>query len=292
MDGFLSLLGTLLFLGVFLLPGWIALARRRSDTLAIFLVTIFFSWTFIGWVIALVWAMWSWGSTHTNLESNSREIASGTSRGKEWGGPLGRWQTSSAPAPTVEVATQRARQGLVRVLQSRAENLTGEGIAEPPVVSPPRGEERRIEDVTAEELLSEQVAPVASPPQPDPATNAPSGIGTTARDGAWEVTLSRFGPYEEIVGQPPSDTSRTLLVAEFRITNRQRFTGTLTTSSVTLEDSRGRSTSASGQTASIEKGFWLTWLQSGQTAEHRALFELERDASPAAITITGLRFAL
>jgi hypothetical protein len=117
-------------------------------------------------------------------------------------------------------------------------------------------------------------------------------VGETARSAAWEVTLKRYGTYEEIVGQPPSDTSRKLVVAEFEIANLQRFTGTLTTSSVALKEGEGHPISPSGQTTSVEKGFWLTWLQSGQRAEHRAVFELDPDVGPRTLTIMGLSFAL
>jgi hypothetical protein len=61
---------------------------------------------------------------------------------------------------------------------------------------------------------------------------------------------------------------------------------------VAIDDGSGRPTPASGQTASVEKGFWLTWPQSGQRAEHRAVFELDPDAKPTTLTIMGLRFAL
>jgi hypothetical protein len=152
----------------------------------------------------------------------------------------------------------------------------GADIAPSPPPSPPLGE--RV-----------PVLPSSSPPR---APNALPGVGETARNANWEVTLKRYGPYEEIVGQPPTGTMQMLVVAEFEIANLQRFTGTLTTNSVSIADDTGRSIAASGQTASVEKGFWLTWLQSGQHAEHRAVFELDPDAKPATLTIMGLRFGL
>jgi hypothetical protein len=39
------------------LPGIIATRRHHRSALAIWLVNIFFGWTLIGWVIALVWAL-------------------------------------------------------------------------------------------------------------------------------------------------------------------------------------------------------------------------------------------
>lgn len=44
-------------LALYFLPTIIALARRRHNTLAIFLLNFFLGWTFVGWVVALVWAV-------------------------------------------------------------------------------------------------------------------------------------------------------------------------------------------------------------------------------------------
>ncbi len=44
-------------LALYFLPTIIALARRARNALAIVLVNIFAGWTFIGWVIALVWSL-------------------------------------------------------------------------------------------------------------------------------------------------------------------------------------------------------------------------------------------
>lgn len=42
---------------LYLLPTGVAIGRKRSNTVAIFIVNLFFGWTLIGWVIALVWAV-------------------------------------------------------------------------------------------------------------------------------------------------------------------------------------------------------------------------------------------
>jgi Superinfection immunity protein len=42
---------------MYFLPSIIALARSKRDTLAIFLLNLFLGWTFIGWIISLVWAV-------------------------------------------------------------------------------------------------------------------------------------------------------------------------------------------------------------------------------------------
>ena len=44
------------FLISYVIPSIIALFRAKSHTFAIILLNLFFGWTFIGWVVALVWA--------------------------------------------------------------------------------------------------------------------------------------------------------------------------------------------------------------------------------------------
>jgi T4 superinfection immunity protein len=49
----------LLFLigvAIWWIPGFIASARKHHNCVSIWLVTLFLGWSFIGWVIALVWA--------------------------------------------------------------------------------------------------------------------------------------------------------------------------------------------------------------------------------------------
>jgi hypothetical protein len=41
---------------MYFLPTLIALARSKRDTTAILLLNFFLGWTFIGWIVALVWA--------------------------------------------------------------------------------------------------------------------------------------------------------------------------------------------------------------------------------------------
>lgn len=42
---------------MYFLPSIIALARSKRDLLSIFLLNFFLGWTFIGWIVALVWAV-------------------------------------------------------------------------------------------------------------------------------------------------------------------------------------------------------------------------------------------
>jgi hypothetical protein len=51
-----TLAGIAFSLALLFLPTLIATSRRHPNVLPIFLVNVFFGWTFVGWVIALVWA--------------------------------------------------------------------------------------------------------------------------------------------------------------------------------------------------------------------------------------------
>jgi hypothetical protein len=51
-----TLTGLAFSLALLFLPALVAKFRRHPNTAAIFLVNLFFGWTFIGWVIALIWA--------------------------------------------------------------------------------------------------------------------------------------------------------------------------------------------------------------------------------------------
>lgn len=50
-------LGILVVLGFYFFPFLIAWARDHRQVLAIFALNLFLGWTFVGWVIALVWAL-------------------------------------------------------------------------------------------------------------------------------------------------------------------------------------------------------------------------------------------
>lgn len=52
----LAIILTICSLGYFL-PTTIAIIRRRLNTGTIFTLNFFLGWTFIGWVVALVWAV-------------------------------------------------------------------------------------------------------------------------------------------------------------------------------------------------------------------------------------------
>lgn len=56
-SGFVGIILFILSLAFYFLPTIIALMRGRRNTLAIFLLNFFLGWTFIGWVVSLVWAV-------------------------------------------------------------------------------------------------------------------------------------------------------------------------------------------------------------------------------------------
>lgn len=55
-DGTFGLLFILGFLWIYLLPSFIAFSHHRRNKAAITVLDILLGWTFVGWVIALVWA--------------------------------------------------------------------------------------------------------------------------------------------------------------------------------------------------------------------------------------------
>jgi hypothetical protein len=54
---FLLIIFILPAMALYFLPTIFALVRRARNSLAIILVNIFAGWTFIGWVVALVWSL-------------------------------------------------------------------------------------------------------------------------------------------------------------------------------------------------------------------------------------------
>jgi hypothetical protein len=53
-------MGTTLFMGIaavfYLLPSFVAAARKHPSQNSIAIINIFLGWTFLGWVVALAWA--------------------------------------------------------------------------------------------------------------------------------------------------------------------------------------------------------------------------------------------
>jgi hypothetical protein len=55
--GIFGIFTFVLSLAFYFLPTIIALIRKQRNTLAIFLLNFFLGWTFIGWVVALIWSV-------------------------------------------------------------------------------------------------------------------------------------------------------------------------------------------------------------------------------------------
>lgn len=54
MDGVEIFICLLIILGMYFLP--VIIGRKKKNVLAIFILNLFLGWTFIGWVVALIWA--------------------------------------------------------------------------------------------------------------------------------------------------------------------------------------------------------------------------------------------
>jgi hypothetical protein len=61
MSGFINAIGFLMLLGIllvlYLIPSWVAMSSGKRNAGAIMVLNILLGWTFIGWVVCLVWAM-------------------------------------------------------------------------------------------------------------------------------------------------------------------------------------------------------------------------------------------
>lgn len=57
-----------LCIAVYFIPTVIAFMKQRTNKVSILLVNIFFGWSFIGWFIALIWAV------NTDPSKNSQQI--------------------------------------------------------------------------------------------------------------------------------------------------------------------------------------------------------------------------
>ena len=57
LGGILFLFFVLALIGLYFLPRIIALARGKRNGRAIFVLNLLLGWSFVGWVIALVWSM-------------------------------------------------------------------------------------------------------------------------------------------------------------------------------------------------------------------------------------------
>lgn len=56
-DPFLGFFLLIIVLGFYFLPTCIAVLRKKNNGLAIFVLNFLTGWTFVGWIIALVWSL-------------------------------------------------------------------------------------------------------------------------------------------------------------------------------------------------------------------------------------------
>jgi hypothetical protein len=49
--------GCAVLVAIYFLPTFIAMGVHNVNALAIFLTNLFLGWTFVGWVISLIWAV-------------------------------------------------------------------------------------------------------------------------------------------------------------------------------------------------------------------------------------------
>ena len=56
MEGIAAIFMFVLILALYFVPTGVAYFREHKQTLAIFLTNLLTGWTFIGWVIAIIWA--------------------------------------------------------------------------------------------------------------------------------------------------------------------------------------------------------------------------------------------
>ena len=57
MDALIFTVVALLFLAIYFLPTFVAVARKKVNEGAIFVLNLFLGWSLIGWVVALLWAL-------------------------------------------------------------------------------------------------------------------------------------------------------------------------------------------------------------------------------------------
>lgn len=53
----MAILSLFAFIAIYFLPSIISRCRKHKNALAIEILNFFLGWTFIGWVVALIWAV-------------------------------------------------------------------------------------------------------------------------------------------------------------------------------------------------------------------------------------------
>jgi len=57
MDSSVGFVWLFIYIVLYLLPYIIAAARKKKNTNAILILNLFLGWTFVGWIVCLVWAV-------------------------------------------------------------------------------------------------------------------------------------------------------------------------------------------------------------------------------------------
>lgn len=53
---FIGMLFSVICIFIYFLPSIVAYSRNHTKSIQIFILNIFLGWTFIGWIVALIWA--------------------------------------------------------------------------------------------------------------------------------------------------------------------------------------------------------------------------------------------
>lgn len=67
MEGLVLLLVIIIGIAVYFIPTIVAFAKGRQNKVAIFCMNFFLGWAFIGWVIALIWALKEDNANSSNI---------------------------------------------------------------------------------------------------------------------------------------------------------------------------------------------------------------------------------
>lgn len=60
---------SIIFLAIYIIPTIVANIRKHSQKTQILILNIFLGWSFIGWVIALIWAFKNENINNNNIDS-------------------------------------------------------------------------------------------------------------------------------------------------------------------------------------------------------------------------------
>lgn len=61
--GLFEFIVILMILFIYFIPTFVAYSRKHKNALAIFILNLFLGYTFIGWVVALIWAVYNTETT-------------------------------------------------------------------------------------------------------------------------------------------------------------------------------------------------------------------------------------